>query len=138
MLGQRLRLCQSGALLRLNVAARPGEEQASTSQGHPRTIFRRALEHNNLVLAEVTAREIGRVTIAGALELTALVARKQPDRYGRFPPAGSASGSKSTRGRRSKRSRCWSRTCTPSRGLKKGHAEGLRPRDRGHPCVRAT
>jgi len=57
---------------------------ASTSQGHPRTIFRRALEHDNLVLAEVTAREIGRVTIAEALELTALVARKQPERYGRF------------------------------------------------------
>ena len=36
------------------------------------------------MLAEVTAREIGRVTIAGALELTALVARKQPQRYGRF------------------------------------------------------
>jgi hypothetical protein len=32
----------------------------------------------------VTAREIGRVTIAAALELTALVARKQPERYGRF------------------------------------------------------
>jgi hypothetical protein len=32
----------------------------------------------------VTAREIGRVTIAEALELTALVARKQPGRYGRF------------------------------------------------------
>jgi hypothetical protein len=47
-------------------------------------IFRRALEHDNLVLAEVTAREIGRVTIAAALELTALVARKQPERYGRF------------------------------------------------------
>jgi hypothetical protein len=36
------------------------------------------------VLAEVTAREIGRVTIAEALELTALVARKQPRRHGRF------------------------------------------------------
>jgi hypothetical protein len=36
------------------------------------------------VLAEVTAREIGRVTIAEALELTALVARKQPHRCGRF------------------------------------------------------
>jgi hypothetical protein len=32
----------------------------------------------------VTAREIGRVTIAEALELTALVAQKQPHRYGRF------------------------------------------------------
>ena len=36
------------------------------------------------MLAEVTAREIGRVTIAEALELTALVARKQPDRYSRY------------------------------------------------------
>jgi hypothetical protein len=36
----------------------------------------------------VTAREIGRVTIAEALELTALVARKQPDRYGRFAARG--------------------------------------------------
>jgi hypothetical protein len=62
----------------------PRRGAASTSQGHPRTIFRRALEHDNLVLAEVTAREIGRVTIAEALELTALVARKQPHRYGRF------------------------------------------------------
>ena len=32
----------------------------------------------------MTARENGRVTIAEALELTALVARKQPHRYGRF------------------------------------------------------
>ena len=32
----------------------------------------------------MTTREIGRVTIAEALELTALVARKQPRRYGRF------------------------------------------------------
>jgi hypothetical protein len=38
-----------------------------TSQGHPRTIFRRALEHDNLVLAEVNVREIGRVTIAEVL-----------------------------------------------------------------------
>jgi hypothetical protein len=36
------------------------------------------------VLAEVTVREIGRVTTAEALELTALVAWKQPHRYGRF------------------------------------------------------
>jgi hypothetical protein len=32
----------------------------------------------------VTAREVGRVTIAEALELTALVALKQPERFGRF------------------------------------------------------
>jgi hypothetical protein len=63
---------------------RPRGGGASTSQGHPRTIFERALEHDKLVLADVTAREIGRVTIAEALELTALVARKQPERFSRF------------------------------------------------------
>jgi hypothetical protein len=42
------------------------------------------LERDKLILAEVTVREIGRVTIAEALELTALVARIQPHRYGRF------------------------------------------------------
>jgi hypothetical protein len=68
----------------LATPSRPRRGAPSTSQGHPRTIFRRALERGNLVLAEVTAREIGRVTIAEALELTALVARKQPHRYGRF------------------------------------------------------
>jgi hypothetical protein len=36
------------------------------------------------VLAEVTAREIGRVTIVEALELTALIAEKEPSRHGRF------------------------------------------------------
>lgn len=70
------------ASTRSNCPARRGA--ASASQGHPRTIFRRALEHDNLVLAEVTAREIGRVTIAEALELKALVAQRQPERYGRF------------------------------------------------------
>src|SRR5689334_2034600 len=70
-----------GELFREKRAARRGA--ASTSQGHPRIILRRALEHDNLVLAEVTAREIGRLTIK-ALDLTALVARKQPERYGRF------------------------------------------------------
>ena len=67
-----------------DAVSRPRRGAASSSRGRPRTIFRRALERGNLVLAEVTAREIGRVTIAEALELTALVARKQPHRYGRF------------------------------------------------------
>ncbi len=37
-------------------------------------MFRRALEHGNLVLAEVTAREVGKIDLHEALELTALVA----------------------------------------------------------------
>ncbi len=78
--------CRPGFTVGPEKALPPGARRgvATTSQGHPRTSFRRALEHDNLVLAEVTAREIGRVTIAEALELTALVARKQPERYGRF------------------------------------------------------
>ncbi len=48
--------------LRLHSPSRaPGGGAASTSQGHPRTVFKRALERDNLVLAEVTAREIGHV-----------------------------------------------------------------------------
>jgi len=51
---------------KLASAARPREAERRPRRGHPRTIFRRALERGNLVLAEVTAREIGRVTIAEA------------------------------------------------------------------------
>jgi hypothetical protein len=44
----------------------PGEARL-TSQGHPRTAFRRALEHGNLLLAEATARDIGHVDQREAL-----------------------------------------------------------------------
>jgi hypothetical protein len=64
--------------------SRPREEERRPRRATLERSFGGALEHDNLVLAEVTAREIGRVTIAEALELTALVARKQPHRYGRF------------------------------------------------------
>jgi len=49
----------------------------STSQGHPRTIFRRALEQQPRARRGDRARD-RRVTIAEALELTTLVARKAP------------------------------------------------------------
>ena len=51
-----------------------------TSQGHARTVFRRAIEHGNLVLAEATIRELGVVALAEALELTALMAFKESPR----------------------------------------------------------
>ena len=55
----------------------PGTEgREITSQGDARTVFRRALERGNLMLAEVTAREIGIVDLGEALELTALMAQK--------------------------------------------------------------
>ena len=62
----------------------PDEEQRRPRRATLESSCGGRLEHDNLVLAEVTAREIGRVTIAEALELTALVARKHPHRYCRF------------------------------------------------------
>jgi len=40
--------------------SRPRGGGASTSQGRPYSIFRRAIEHKNLLVAEATAKEIGR------------------------------------------------------------------------------
>jgi hypothetical protein len=54
-----------------------------TAQGHPRAIFRRAIERGNLLIAETTAREIGRVSLVEALELAALIALKDARRRGR-------------------------------------------------------
>ena len=62
----------------------PGTGAAATSQGHPRTVFRRALERGNLLVAEVTAREIGPLDLGESLELTALVALRNRARGGRF------------------------------------------------------
>jgi hypothetical protein len=56
---------------------------ASTSQGRPHTVFRRALERGNLLVAEATAREVGRISLAEALELTFLIAQKEPGRHPR-------------------------------------------------------
>jgi hypothetical protein len=63
---------------------RPRRGAESTSQAHARTVFKRALQHENLLVAEATAREIGDVSLAEALELTALIAEKEPSRHGPF------------------------------------------------------
>jgi hypothetical protein len=64
----------------------PGRERGRlTSQGHARTVFRRALERGNLVVAELEARSVGRLDLREALELTALIAKnddKRADSYG--------------------------------------------------------
>ena len=54
-----------------------------TAQGHPRAIFNRSIERGNLLIAETTLREIGRVTLVEALQLTALIAVKDPRRHAR-------------------------------------------------------
>jgi hypothetical protein len=65
------------------VAVSALEGGTSTSQGHPRTVFKRALERGNLLVAEATAKEIGRISLADALELTLLIAQKEPHRHPR-------------------------------------------------------
>jgi hypothetical protein len=54
-----------------------------TAQGHPRTIFNRAIERGSLAMAETVLRELGRPTLCELLELTLLIAEKDPRRYPR-------------------------------------------------------
>jgi hypothetical protein len=54
-----------------------------TAQGHPRAIYHRAIERGNLLIAETTLRELGRPTLGELLELTILIALKDPRRYPR-------------------------------------------------------
>jgi len=63
-------------------AAGPGEARTK-AQGHPRSVFQRAIDRGNLLVAENTLREIGRVTLVEALQLTALIAVKDPRRHAR-------------------------------------------------------
>jgi hypothetical protein len=49
-----------------------------TAQGNPRTIFRRAIERGSLGVAEMTADEVGRLTLGEALATAALAALGGP------------------------------------------------------------
>jgi hypothetical protein len=55
-----------------------------TAQGHPRSIFTRAIENGNLLVAEATARELGRITLEEALSLTVLVVERDAGRRSRY------------------------------------------------------
>jgi hypothetical protein len=61
----------------------PEEGAASTSQGRPYSIFKRALQRRDLPTAEAAARELPHLSLADALELTILIARKEPRRHPR-------------------------------------------------------
>ena len=55
-----------------------------TPQGSPYSIFKRAIERGNLMVAEVTLRtEIPRPSLVDLLGLTALIALKDPKRHAR-------------------------------------------------------
>jgi hypothetical protein len=48
-----------------------------TAQGHPRAIFKRAIERGNVLVAEATAREIG-LSLDEAFQLVLLYAAYEP------------------------------------------------------------
>jgi hypothetical protein len=54
-----------------------------TAQGHPRAIYRRAIERGNVVVAEMAAREAGNLTLEEALELVCLYAAHEPAKFER-------------------------------------------------------
>jgi hypothetical protein len=55
-----------------------------TASGHPRSIFECAIERKNLLVAETVLRaEIPRPTMRDLLEITALIAEKDPGRFSR-------------------------------------------------------
>jgi hypothetical protein len=51
---------------------RSGPDCGLEAEGHPRTIFKRAIERSNVAVAEATAPEVGRLSLDEALALTAL------------------------------------------------------------------
>jgi hypothetical protein len=53
-----------------------------TAQGHPRAIFKRAIERGNVLVAETTAREIG-LGLEEALQLVLLYAAYEPQKLER-------------------------------------------------------
>jgi hypothetical protein len=63
----------------VGVAARPREGSLG-DHTNSRVTFQRAIERGNLVVAEVTARELGRLDLADALDLTALISLHDRDR----------------------------------------------------------
>lgn len=54
-----------------------------TAQGHPRAVFYRAIERRNLPVAETTLRALGKPSLAELLELTILIAEREPRRHAR-------------------------------------------------------
>jgi len=75
--------CPSPGRASLSTPSGPGTESRITAQGQSRAVFQRALERGNLLVAEATLRELGRPTLTELLELTALIAFKDPARHSR-------------------------------------------------------
>jgi len=71
-------------LSRLRRPSGPTEGGASTSQGRPYRIVKKALQRGNVLATLGATRELPQISLADALELTILVARKDPSRHQRM------------------------------------------------------
>jgi hypothetical protein len=76
----RSRLPSSAGSSRPSVGFSATSPGASTSQGRPYGIFKKALERGNLLAAEAAAKELPKISLGDALELTVLITRKDPRR----------------------------------------------------------
>jgi hypothetical protein len=66
------------------LAVRPRAEGPTTSQGSSYGVFRKSIEAGNVVAAEIAARELRGLSLADALDLTALVALRDRTRSRRM------------------------------------------------------
>jgi hypothetical protein len=57
---------------------------ASTAQGHSYGIFKRAVQRRHVLAAVAAAKELRQLSLSDALDLTMLVARKDPKRHDRM------------------------------------------------------
>ena len=67
-----------------------------TAQGSPRVIFKRAIQHGNVLIAETTAREFA-LTLEEALQLVLLYAAYEPAKLERAALPGSVATSTRTK-----------------------------------------
>jgi hypothetical protein len=72
-----------GRLRLVSPPVRPRIGGASTSQGRSYGIFQKALQRRNVVAAVAAARELPKLSLGDALELTFLIAHKDPPRHRR-------------------------------------------------------
>ena len=58
-------------------------EEERTSQGHPYAVFQRALKRHNVLMALAAAKDLPQLSLEDGLELSMIVARKDPRRHQR-------------------------------------------------------
>jgi hypothetical protein len=81
--GRGVESSDASALSLTLMAPAPRKEGTSGAAGHPYASFQRALKRRNVLMAIAAARDLPQLNLADALELTILVARKDPRRHTR-------------------------------------------------------